>query len=246
MLNSFWGKFGQRSNMSQVDFVDEPTIYFDKLTSDQEDVTAVNFVSDDMVEMRWRYKNDFIEINSKTNVIIAAYTTAQARLILCSYLEQFGPRVFYADTDSIIFSIKQKEWKPPMSDYLGDLTNEVPQNKILTFVSGGPKNYAYQIQKADKLGNNTVCKITGKKFTKCQFQCINPFPNNPWFLRVCSTSLLKTLWEKEKLLITSNFSFSHSVFYPFEELLPFLSNLKLLSANSFCLEESKICRLGKG
>ena len=23
----------------------------------------------------------------------------------------------------------------------------------------------------------------------------------PWFLRVCSTSLLKTLWEKEKLLV---------------------------------------------
>ena len=26
----------------------------------------------------------------------------------------------------------------------------------------------------------------------------SPFPNKPWFLRVCSTSLLKTLWEKEK------------------------------------------------
>ena len=47
---------------------------------------------------------------------------------------------------------------------------------------------------------------------------INPFPNKPWFLRVNSTSLLKTLWEKEKLLITSNFSFSHSVFYLFGEL----------------------------
>ena len=46
---------------------------------------------------------------------------------------------------------------------------------------------------------------------------INPFPNKPLFLCVCSTSLLKTLWEKEKLLITSNFSISHNVFYPFEE-----------------------------
>ena len=42
--------------------------------------------------------------------------------------------------------------------------------------------------------------------------------NKPWFLRVCSTSLLKTLWEKKKLPVTSNFSFSHSVFCPFEEL----------------------------
>ena len=46
----------------------------------------------------------------------------------------------------------------------------------------------------------------------------HPFPNNPWFLRVFSTSPLKTLREKEKLLVTSNFSFSHSVFYPFGKL----------------------------
>ena len=47
---------------------------------------------------------------------------------------------------------------------------------------------------------------------------VNPFPNMPWCLFVCSMSLLKTLWEKEKLLVTSNFSFSHSVFYPFGKL----------------------------
>ena len=46
----------------------------------------------------------------------------------------------------------------------------------------------------------------------------NPSQNKPLFLRVCSASLLKTLQEKEKLLVTSNFSFSHIVFYPFEEL----------------------------
>ena len=45
----------------------------------------------------------------------------------------------------------------------------------------------------------------------------NPFPNKSWFLRVCNTSLLKTQRGKGKLLETSNFSFSHSVFYPFEE-----------------------------
>ena len=47
---------------------------------------------------------------------------------------------------------------------------------------------------------------------------INPFPNKPWFLPVCSTSLLKILWEKEKLLVVNNFSFSRSVFYPFGKL----------------------------
>ena len=38
--------------------------------------------------------------------------------------------------------------------------------------------------------------------------------NKPRFLWVCSMSLSKILWEKEKLLVTNNFSFSHSVFYP--------------------------------
>ena len=57
---------------------------------------------------------------------------------------------------------------------------------------------------------------------------------------------LKTLWKKEKLLIMSNFSFSHSVFDRFlRTFCHFVSNLKL-SANYFGLEESKIYRLGKG
>ena len=43
----------------------------------------------------------------------------------------------------------------------------------------------------------------------CSF---NPFPHNNTFWCPWETSLLKTLWEKEKLLIASNFSFSHSVF----------------------------------
>ena len=28
---------------------------------------------------------------------------------------------------------------------------------------------------------------------------LKPIPNKPWFLRVCSSSLLKTLWEKKKI-----------------------------------------------
>ena len=41
---------------------------------------------------------------------------------------------------------------------------------------------------------------------------VNPFPNKPWFLRVRSTSLMKTLWEKEKLLGKSNFPLSRKCF----------------------------------
>ena len=61
----------------------------------------------------------------------------------------------------------------------------------------------------------------------------NPFPNKPWFLRVWSTSLLKTLCEKEKLLVTSNISISHSVFYPFEELPSFFVKFEIVICKLF-------------
>ena len=64
-----------------------------------------------------------------------------------------------------------------------------------------------------------INSVSASFLTKLSLQgLINPFLNKPWFLRVCSRSPLKTLWEKEKLLITSNFSISHSDFYPFGEL----------------------------
>ena len=55
----------------------------------------------------------------------------------------------------------------------------------------------------------------------------NPFPNKPWFLRLCSTCLLKTLWEK------GNCSFSHSVYYLFIELSAILIKLKIVICKLF-------------
>ena len=81
--------------------------------------------------------------------------------------------------------------------------------------------------------------MTGHKFIKS-------FAKHGLVFTVYSTSLLKTMQEKEKMPITNKFSFSHSVFNPFGEFLPFSSKSELLSANCFSLEKSKICRLGKG
>ena len=59
---------------------------------------------------------------------------------------------------------------------------------------------------------------------------------------------LKTPWEKEKLLVRSNFSFSHIVFFSnhLENFLPISSNLKLSPANTFSFKGSKIQRLRQG
>ena len=71
-----------------------------------------------------------------------------------------------------------------------------------------------------------------------------------------SLKLLKTLEEEIALrpLTNSHTMTPFDAISPFptefstrlDSFLPFSSNLKLSSANSFSLEESKICRLGKG
>lgn len=51
---------------------------------------------------------------------------------------------------------------PPLGDYLGDLTDEEPINRILAFVTGGPKNYTYKLEKPTKEnGSDSVCKVRG-------------------------------------------------------------------------------------
>ena len=91
-------------------------------------------------------------------------------------------------------------------------------------------------------------EIIVEYWTGHKFPVLNPFPNKPWFLRVCSTSLLKTLWEQEKLLVTSNLIFPFAVVFSTlsENYLPFSLNMKLSSAKAFTLEASTICLLEKG
>ena len=76
---------------------------------------------------------------------------------------------------------------------------------------------------------------------------VNLFPNKSWFLRVCSTSILKTMWEKGEIARDEQFLLFPQYFLPFlGNFLSFSSNVKLSSATTFNLEESIICRFGKG
>ena len=61
----------------------------------------------------------------------------------------------------------------------------------------------------------------------------NPLPQNPDFQRPLKRSLLKTIWEKEKMLVTSIFSFSHNVFFQFQKEFLFLSHIYFVVCKCF-------------
>ena len=71
---------------------------------------------------------------------------------------------------------------------------------------------------------------------------LNPFPYPCLQYKLFENTLGKgEIARNEQILLFPTVFSTH-----FEKFLPFSSNLKLLSANSFSLEESKFCRLGKG
>ncbi|XP_045197429.2 uncharacterized protein LOC123552109 [Mercenaria mercenaria] len=72
MLNSFWGKFGQRSNLTQTSFIDDPVQFIDMMNSDKQEVKNVRFINEEAVQLDWAYNNDFIEASCRTNVVVAA------------------------------------------------------------------------------------------------------------------------------------------------------------------------------
>ena len=100
------------------------------------------------------------------------------------------------------------------------------ENKKLLLTSNF--SFSYNVSYSFRELSTTFIK---SKIVLCNL--FNPFPNKPWFLWIYSTSLLKTLWEKEKMLVTSIFSFSHSVFYSIRKINHHFSNIQLVVCKCF-------------
>ncbi|KAL6416990.1 hypothetical protein ACFW04_013047 [Cataglyphis niger] len=159
-LNSFWGKFGQRSNLTNTEVVRTQQRFMTLLTSAEHEITDILPVNDEVIYVSWRLRQEAVVSSPLTNVVIAAYTTAQARLTLYSYLERLERRVLYYDTDSCIYvsTGDPNEYEPRTGNFLGDMTDELESygsgSYIEAFVSGGPKFYAY-ILKRQKMRRTT-------------------------------------------------------------------------------------------
>ena len=157
MLNSFWGKFGQRENLPQVDQCTSPNQLYDLLGDETKQVSDIRFCTEDVVEVVYTHKEESVFPSNKTNVFVAAFTTCWARLKLYSYLETLGEQMLYYDTDSVIYRWKQGLCRIETGDYLGDMKDELEgSGYIVEFVSGGAKNYGYTTSEG-----KVECKVRG-------------------------------------------------------------------------------------
>lgn len=169
MLVSFWGKLGQKENQSKTTIVRDSQILFNLLTNPAVEVTAIRVINEETVLVCWQNIEEVGEVLRNVNVVLAAYTTAQARLKLYEHLKALGRQVVYYDTDSVLYSWREGQPLVPTGDFLGDMTDELaeygPGSFIAEFVSGGPKTYGYVVYTTKD--NSTrphlsfVCKIKG-------------------------------------------------------------------------------------
>ena len=167
-LNSFYGKFGQRTNMKKTVFIKDIKTLMNTLTDPSKLLMDFHIMNDDVIQVEYQHTEDFEQQSFNTNVTIAAFCTSWARLKLWSIMQRLGDRVLYHDTDSIIYSVKEGEYNPPLGSYLGQLTDELSCKElgcskenctghwIEEFVSCGPKNYSFRVNTGE-----VVCKVRG-------------------------------------------------------------------------------------
>ena len=138
------------------------------MRDDSRKIENIELISDEMVQIEYRTVDQCEEMSLNTNPVIASFCTCWARLKPLGVMNDLGSRVLYHDTDSIIYTLKEGEYSPPIGNYLGELTNELTCKEIgcvndkchghwiEEFVSCGPKNYAYKLNTGE-----VTCKVRG-------------------------------------------------------------------------------------
>lgn len=135
------------------------------LTSPEHEISDILPINDEVIYVSWRMRQEAVVPSPITNVI-AAYTTAQARLKLYEYLECLDRRVLYYNTDFCIYvsTGNPNEYESFTGNFLGNMTDKLESyghgSYIEKFVSGDPKFYAYIVRTPDGCIHET-CKVKG-------------------------------------------------------------------------------------
>jgi hypothetical protein len=145
-LNTLWGKFGQRQNLGSMKLVNSEEQFWQLLLSNQLIISDIGFFGERYAQISYKEHEDLCLPGLNTNVVIAAFTTAYARLHLWQYLNKLGDRVLYFDTDSVVFVHRDGDYCPPVGDFLGEFKSEFqPEEWCVEFVGAGPKNYGMRL-----------------------------------------------------------------------------------------------------
>ena len=126
-------------------------------------------------------------------------------------LQPLDSRVLYFDTDSIIYQHVEGQFNLTIVNSLGGWTDELDGDRIVKFISGGPKNYAFETEKGHSvqkvkgitLNYRASQIVTLEALEKMIHQEIGDLPLIK-YIETRGTSCTRDLWRKPIRLFTTN------------------------------------------
>jgi len=164
---SFWGKFGERTNMKQSQYIYDQAEFLRLVTDTTKTLSDYYIINPETIMVEYQHDDEHVPDSPTGNIVIAAFTTCWARLKLYELISKVGRHCLYYDTDSVIYT-DDGSVDVPLGDYLGELTDELDGDHIVEFVSGGPKNYAYVTS-----SGQITCKVKGFTLNYANMQRVN-------------------------------------------------------------------------
>lgn len=176
LLNSLWGRLGMRQDKTKKIFVKNSNKLLDLMVNPSIEVNSFYGLCQDSLLVSYKLREECHEIHPNVNVVLAAYTSAQARMHLYNYLDRLQDRCLYYDTDSVIFISRCSNDKLELGDNLGELTDELAvygdDSYISEAVFTSEKSYAFIVKTPGQL-DQTVCKVKGINLSHKNSQKVN-------------------------------------------------------------------------
>uniref|UniRef100_A0A1I8JBE5 DNA-directed DNA polymerase n=1 Tax=Macrostomum lignano TaxID=282301 RepID=A0A1I8JBE5_9PLAT len=145
-LNSLWGKFCQRDDLTSTEIVDSYEAWLQRLTDPSIKFKSCEPVGESfmMLEYKPRFGGASERAFKYANVPIGVFTTSHAPLRLYEALEGLGPESFTPiPIRKVVYRCSPGEYEPPGGSSLGQWTDEVPAGcRMVQFTTGAPSSTA--------------------------------------------------------------------------------------------------------
>lgn len=167
ILNSFWGKFGEKTLRSMTQLIYDYGDLMQLVCDPNKILERLIPLGEDCLQVVWKHDEDSDDSLPTSSLLHASFTTCFGRLQLYKYLDMVKERAAYHDTDSVAYLSRPGEIELPLGTHLGDLTDQIeedygPESFITELVAGGPKNYAYKVAVRGDVKNIRICiKVRG-------------------------------------------------------------------------------------
>ena len=176
-----------RENSPKTRYVDTYSEVAKFFTSNTTKVFNVALVGDDLMFSQYQMIDDASDVPRKPNIILASFTTGNARVILYSYLSKIKnpSNILYCDTDSIMYvqdsDYNSKTPDIPTGSSLGEMTNGLRDVDVDSFYSARPKFYTISGKKLSDDKEFNILKVKGITMNRCVEKFFDQMPSRTWF-----------------------------------------------------------------